>query len=107
MEINDVYKFPTLVKHVVCHYEDGDNLADFMDLHYGNNIKTHDNKHNEHKDLPFKHQHSDNHLQLVYVVNFNNFNMIASENRYESKNFHYTKIFSNSYTNRLFQPPQK
>lgn len=107
LEINDISKFPTLLKHLVCHYEDGDNLADFMDLHYGNNIKTHESKHNEHKDLPFKHQHSDNHFQLVYVVNFNNLEITSSEKSYESKNFHYIKTFSNTHINRLFQPPQK
>lgn len=107
LDVEDIVKFPTLVKHFSSHLEQGDTLSSFMDLHYGVNVETHQNKHNEHKELPFKHQHTDTHFQLVYVVNFNNIEMTASEIMFENKNFHYKKAFSNSYTNRLFQPPQK
>jgi hypothetical protein len=107
IEFSDIVKYPTLVKHVICHIEQGDDLSDFMDLHYGSNIKPHQNKHNEHKELPFKHQHTDTHLQLVFIVNTGNIEIKSSENSYQTNNFLYSKSFFNNYTNRFFQPPQK
>lgn len=107
LEYNDIAKFPTLLFHMSSHIEEGDSLGDFMNLHYGTNVETHQNKHNEHKELPFKHQHSDAHLQLVYVLNFSSLEINTFEKQFENKNYYYTKSFSNSYPNRLFQPPQK
>lgn len=107
LEFRDFAKFPTLLTHLSAHIEEGDNLSSFMDMHYGVNAETHQDKHNEHKELPFKHQHSDTHLQLIYVINLSYVEMMTVENMYENKIFHYLKTVPNTYINRLFQPPQK
>jgi hypothetical protein len=107
IEFNDIAKFPTLIKHISCHIEEGDNLANFMDLHYGSSADFHKNKHNEHKQLPFKHHCGDSHFHPVYVLNFSNLEIMSSTKIFEDKNFYYQKTFLNSYTTRFFQPPQK
>lgn len=107
LDFNDFTNFPKLISHLSSHIEEGDDVSDFMNLHYGTDVEKHKNKHSEHKELPFKHQHSDTHLQLVYVLNICSLEMIAVENIYENKNFHYGSTFSNNYIKRLFQPPQK
>ena len=106
-EIDDVYKLPTLINHITCHIENGDSFGNFIDLHYGNDKKSHQEKHKEHKDLPFKHQHSDSHVQLIYVMSSSNFDFNFSETRFENGKFTYKNLFSNQYINNFLQPPQK
>lgn len=106
-EIDDVYKLPTLINHFTCHIENGDSFGNFIDLHYGNKSNSHQEKHKEHKDLPFKHQHSDSHVQLIYVMISSNFDFNFSETRFENGKFTYKNLFSNQYINNFLQPPQK
>ena len=69
-DIIDITKFSTFFTHINNHIDDGDDFADFIDLHYGNKIDLHQNKHKEHKELPFKHQHIDSNLKFVFVLVF-------------------------------------
>ncbi|SFS33077.1 hypothetical protein [Lutibacter maritimus] len=105
-EIDDVYKLPTLINHITCHIENGDNFGNFIDLHYGNKSNSHQEKHKEHKDLPFKHQHSDSHMQL-FVMNNLKLNVSNLEIGFNTKNFIYKEPTSNQFTNNFLQPPQK
>lgn len=106
-EPGDVYNFSTFINHVSSHIESGDNFADFIDLHYGDKANSHQNKHKEHQDLPFKHQHVDSQMQLVFVFNSLNIDLYMKEMGFENKNFNYKEPFSNQYTYNFFQPPQK
>ncbi|WP_372744646.1 hypothetical protein [Lutibacter sp.] len=106
-EIGDMYKISTFVNHVNSHINNGDNFADFIDLHYGYKSNSHQNKHKEHKELPFKHQHTDAQMQLVFVLNNINFNLKTSEFVFQNKNFNYKEPFSNQFVFNFFQPPQK
>ena len=81
-EPGDVYNFSTFINHVSSHIESGDNFADFIDLHYGDKANSHQNKHKEHQDLPFKHQHVDSQMQLVFVFNSLNIDLYMKESKY-------------------------
>jgi hypothetical protein len=106
-EIGDMYKLPTFINHISSHIENGDNFADFIDLHYGNKTNSHQEKHKEHKDLPFKHQHSNAHVQLLFVLSNIKINVSIPEISFNIKNFSYKEPYSNQYTHNFFQPPQK
>lgn len=106
-EVGDMYGIPTFINHVSEHVKSGDNFADFIDLHYGNKTTSHQDKHKEHKDLPFKHQHTDTHVQLLFVLNNLKFDVSVAEIGYITENFSYNEPTSNQYINNFFQPPQK
>jgi hypothetical protein len=106
-EMNDISKFSILADHISEHLDKGDNFVDFIDLHYGNKVKSHQNQDKEHKNLPFKHQHIDFQSQLVYVINTFHINIPLIENSFMVNNFNYKELTSNLYINRFFQPPQK
>ena len=106
-DIIDITKFSTFFTHINNHIDEGDDFADFIDLHYGNKIDLHQNKHKEHKELPFKHQHIDSNFQFVFVLYSHNLNISSPENRFKLNNFNYKEPTSNLYINNFFQPPQK
>jgi len=106
-DIIDITKFSTFFTHINNHIDDGDDFADFIDLHYGNKIDLHQNKHKEHKELPFKHQHIDSNFQFVFVLDTYNLNISSPEDRFKLNNFNYEEPTSNLYINNFFQPPQK
>lgn len=106
-EAGDVYNFSTFINHVNSHIKNGDNFADFIDLHYGNKANSHQDKHKEHPDLPFKHHHVDSQMQLAFVLNNLNLDLNVKEIGFENRNFNYKEPFSNQYIYNFFQPPQK
>jgi len=106
-DIIDITKFSTFFTHINNHIDEGDDFADFIDLHYGNKIDLHQNKHKEHKELPFKHQHIDSNFQFVFVLDTYNLNISSPEDRFKLNNFNYEEPTSNLYINNFFQPPQK
>jgi len=106
-DIIDITKFSTFFTHINNHIDDGDDFADFIDLHYGNKIDLHQNKHKEHKELPFKHQHIDSNFQFVFVLDTYNLNISSPEDRFKLNNFNHEEPTSNLYINNFFQPPQK
>lgn len=105
-EIQDVIKIPTLVNHISCHLNDGDNLADFFEMHYGNQSDVHKSDHNEHKELPFKHQHLDSHFQLAFVVCFQQYPFQIIEPIPENNNFNYNESLTTLVVHSVFQPPK-
>ena len=106
-EIDDTYKLPTLINHISNHIDNDDNFADFIDLHYGNKSNSHQEKHKEHKNLPFKHQHLDSHVQLLFLINDFKFDVSHPVKGFSTKNFIYKEPSSNQFTNNFLQPPQK
>lgn len=106
-EIDDIYKLSTFLNHITCHIENGDNFGDFIDLHYGNKSNSHQEKHKEHKNLPFKHQHLDSHVQLLFLINDFKFDVSHPVKGFSTKNFMYKEPSSNQFTNNFLQPPQK
>lgn len=106
-EVNDIFKFSTLIDHILNHIEEGDNIDDFLDLHYGDKTISHQNEHKEHKELPFKQHHIDFNIQYISMpFEENNLISIIELNTIKN-NFSYKDPFTNSYINIFFQPPRK
>lgn len=105
-EIADFSKLPTLVNHISEHFKSGDNLFDFVEMHYGVKLENHQNEHNEHKELPFKHQHLDSHFQFAFVICFHQYPFESIEDIPESNNFNYNEPLTTLVVNNFFQPPK-
>ena len=107
LDFSDFGKIPTLVNHVVCHFETGDSFSDFISMHYGSEINTHKNEHNEHNELPFKHSHFEIHFQDVYALFSEPIFISFKEIAFKENKFAYNEPTSNSFVNSFLQPPQK
>lgn len=110
-DLDDFNKVPNFIKDISCHIEDGETFTDFITDHYGEFETSHKHKgnlheHEEHGELPFKHQHADNHFQLVFILNSTNFISEAKNLILKNKNYAYNEPFSNLYLNSFFQPPR-
>lgn len=106
IDIQDFNKIPTLLNHISCHLKSGDNLADFIEKHYGIQSDIHKSEHNEHKELPFKHQHLDSHFQVAFVVYFQQYPIQTIESISQNNNFNYTEPLTSLVVNNFFQPPK-
>ena len=111
-DLGDVQKLPNFISDASCHISEGESFSDFIGDHYLNSDShEHDqeddsHKHEKHGELPFKHQHADNHFQLMYVfflneIQVNDESIIASND-----NFFYNEPSSNLGLNNIFQPPK-
>ena len=107
LEIEDFNKFPTLIEHISSHLKNGDSLAEFIEMHYGSESNSHDKEHNEHKELPFKHQHLESHFQMVFILCVHNYPLSFNDIKIETNNFNYKEPITNLFINNFFQPPQK
>lgn len=105
-DVEDFNRIPTLIKHLSIHLEKGDSYAAFFAMHYGSETTTHENEHEEHGQLPFKHQHADTHFQLVFVFFTPNYPLNRIEQPTKKNNFKYKEPFSTLVTNNFFQPPK-
>ena len=96
---------PNLVQHLKAHIKNGDSMADFISLHYGNKYASHKDKDKEHQKLPL---HSD--ANSLYKINFLEFTdktaNISTEFSSESNNFIYVELFVNLLEHSIFQPPK-
>lgn len=107
LEIEDLNKFPELVDHISCHLNSGDSFAEFIAMHYGSEVNNHELEHNEHKELPFKHQHVESHLQMAFIIYVYNDSINFNEIKLDTNNFTYKEPTTNLFINNFFQPPQK
>ncbi|UMB54692.1 hypothetical protein MKD41_04290 [Lutibacter sp. A64] len=105
-DLDDINKIPALVDHISCHLKSGDSFSEFIAMHYGGEVTNHEQDHKEHKELPFKHHHSDTHFQLIYLICNNNY---AIENGIlinTSENFTYKEPYTSLLVTTIFQPPK-
>ena len=106
-DLLDIDKFPALVNHFIDHYESGDGISDFLTMHYGDKANFHEKDHNEHKQLPFKHQHLDAQFQLTFIFCANDF-IVKSNETFSNKDiFSYKETSTNFILPNIFQPPQR
>jgi len=105
-DVNDIAKIPNLLDHVVYHIGYGENISDFMNQHYGSLRDVHKEKHDSHKNLPFKHQHVESHFQMVYIVSEVIVEFNIKEDQIQSNNFTYCEPISNLFSHSFFQPPK-
>ena len=73
--VEDFSRINVLLEHAQFHQETyGDSFSQFLAEHYGETIINHDNEHEEHENLPFKHQHqSCTHTTSAFLMETNNF----------------------------------
>lgn len=86
----------------------GDTFFEFLSEHYGENMASHENKHQEHGDLPFKDSH---HLCSHINASFALFETIpysvfSITFRESPLNFFYKEPFSCFEKPAVFQPPK-
>ena len=110
-EIADVNKVSNFISDINCHIQEGESFAEFIADHYKNNSESHEHKgtlheHDDHGELPFKHQHLDSHIQLVFVFFSTDFETKFEENIASNNIFNYREPSSNLFSDSLFQPPR-
>ena len=109
INLEDISKFNSLLEHAKYHKDMyGDTFFEFLSEHYGNEMVSHEDKHSEHEDLPFKdHHHILCHVsasfiltpQTTYIVTLHEF----TEN---PEIFLYKESFSSFEKPSIFQPPK-
>lgn len=105
---DDISKVSTLFEHAEYHQETyGDSFFQFLGEHYGDVNIVHENNHEEHEDLPFKHRHQTcAHGTIAFTFETLNFDL-----KYESFleipfNFFYKESTSIFEKSSVFQPPK-
>lgn len=106
-DFEDFNKIPDLVEHISSHLNNGDTFAEFIAMHYGIEVNSHEQDHKEHKELPFKQQYLDSHFQVVFILCAHNYPIKFSEIKLKTTNFTYKEPTTNLFINNFFQPPQK
>ncbi|MEH6534892.1 MAG: hypothetical protein V7719_00760 [Psychroserpens sp.] len=106
--VEDISKFSVLLEHAEYHQDTyGDSFFQFLGEHYGDVKDDHGNDHEEHEDLPFKH----NHQSCVHASAAFTFDIITFNLNYESFieipfNFFYKESISLFERPTVFLPPK-
>jgi len=109
INIEDISKFSALMEHASYHQEMyGDNFFEFLSEHYGEQMSSHENKHKEHEDLPFKDTHHVfAHINTAFTLssktNISFLNQLFTE---IPLNFFYKETVSLFEKPAVFQPPK-
>jgi len=109
INIEDLSKFSALLEHASYHKEIyGDNFIEFLSEHYGAQMASHENKHKEHEDLPFKDEHHMlSHINTSFTLFESFLDSIYSPASIEvALNFFYQDSFSCFEKPSVFQPPK-
>lgn len=108
INIEDISKLNALLEHARYHQENcGDNFFEFLSEHYGSQMSSHKDKHEDHKGLPFKDSHHIcshiNSFTLFEPVKLNITHLDFTE---IPKNFLYKEPSSSFEKPSVFQPPK-
>lgn len=106
-DVSDFSKFSTLANHLSCHFDKGDSFNDFIELHYGSISNSHENEHKEHGELPFKHQHTDTHYQMAFVIFSPIYPIYQLDIVTQRNNFTYKEPCTTLFIHNFFQPPKQ
>ncbi len=106
-DLDDFDMLPTLVNHIKCHLEIGDNFGDFITMHYGSELNNHKDEHKEHDKLPFKHEHLEAHFQIDYALYTDPDMVYLKDVSFKKNRFSYKDPSTNLFVTTFFQPPQK
>ncbi len=106
MSFGDILQVKNLYQHAKFHQETyGDSYLAFFTDHYGNEMLVHQDEHQEHGDLPFKHQHNciDMTVTVIPTTNYS----IKEQSFVEIPfNFFYKESTSIFEKTAVFQPPK-
>lgn len=102
----DILQVKNLYQHAKFHQEAyGDSFFDFLSEHYGNQMQQHQDEHQDHKNLPLKHQHNSIDISVTVVPTSNC--TIEDQPFIEIPLiFFYSESTSIFERKVLFQPPQ-
>jgi hypothetical protein len=104
----DISKLNVLLEHAQYHQETyGDSFFEFLTEHYGEDMLQHQNDHEEHEELPFKHKQDCTHIVFDFTANaqfcLHNTNPILIR---IPLNFFYKESSSLFEKPSVFQPPK-
>jgi len=104
----DISKLSVLLEHAEYHQEAyGDSFLEFLSEHYGNTTLVHGEDHNEHEDLPFKHNHQTCvHSNVSFTFQTLVFNIGHQQFTEIPLNFFYKESTSLFEKSSVFQPPR-
>ena len=104
----DISKFDKLLEHAEYHQQTyGDSFFEFLSEHYGDDAVSHNNEHEEHDDLPFKHNHqSCVHVNAAFTLQAFDFSLDYQPFVEIPFNFHYKESTSLFEKPSVFQPPR-
>ena len=108
ISFEDFSKLNVLLEHAKFHQESyGDSFFEFLTEHYGESTMQHEDDHEEHQELPFKHQHDCTHITFDFTAN----QLFKFENgqhnfRQIPFNFFYKESSSLFEKPSVFQPPK-
>lgn len=109
INLEDISKFQAFLEHCKYHKEMyGDTFLKFLSEHYGNKMMSHEDKHSEHKDLPFKDcQHILCHTNTSFIFTKLTIQIINPQGIIEKPTiFLYKESFSSFEKPHIFQPPK-
>ena len=103
----DISKLSTLFEHAEFHQKTyGDSFSDFIAEHYGDAKFQHENNHEEHEDLPFKHHQTCSHTNVSFTLPTLNFSLEYQPFVEIPCNFFYKESKSLFEKPSVFQPPK-
>jgi len=104
----DISKLSVLFEHAEYHQEAyGDSFFEFLSEHYGNSPLVHGEDHDEHNDLPFKHNHQTCvHSNVNFTFQTLIFNLEHQQYLEIPINFFYKESTSLFEKPSVFQPPK-
>lgn len=108
ISFEDFSKLNVLLEHAKFHQETyGDSFFEFLAEHYGESTIQHGNDHEEHEELPFKHQNDCTHIAYDFTVN-QVFNFDSNKQNFIQFpfNFFYEESSSIFEKPSVFQPPK-
>lgn len=104
----DFSKLNVLLEHARYHQDTyGDSFFEFLSEHYGEDMRQHENDHQEHEELPFKHQHDCTHIAFDFTVNKHFYLSSSNQDLFQiPSNFFYKESSSLFEKPSVFQPPK-
>ena len=98
-----------LLEHASYHQETyGDTFFEFLVEHYTENTINHDEDHEEHDNLPFKHDSQNCHHTIsIFTLNFNNFEIKPNQEIEHKAQFFYKDLYAFLNKPSVFQPPKQ
>lgn len=106
VNVDSFSKFDDFWSHYQTHQKEyGDDLLSFLNLHYGSGKAKHEDKHEEHHNLPFGDINSAQ--VLIVFLNFNEINVKPLEFKTQKhSNFIYQEHYLSTLLGEIFQPPK-
>jgi hypothetical protein len=106
---DDIVKIDDLLEHASYHQETyGDTFFEFLAEHYTENAINHDEDHEEHDNLPFKHDGKTcQHTTSIFTLHFNHFEIKPNQGIEHKAHFFYQDLYAFLNKPSVFQPPRQ